>query len=604
MPRDPVLAGIGVAAVLVIGWCAFGPGTDRQHILLTFAAMAVLDVALVVLSVPVARMPGLDRHARRFWRALVVAGGLFLVGDAYQFGWTLHDPAMDGIETTAVQSMTALIALLLLIVLGLAYPTGPRSPGARRRLWLDTAIVNSATVVVTWCLMTQPGLADASAAAWTTALIGCGILLVGVFMAVRLGFSGTGPMTAAAALPMVLAAALQGLTTAVLSSDRPDERVTLHLVLYLAPCFTVLLTPRLQLLRGRPAPADRAAVRRRYSLLPYAATAVTATTLVVVLALNGLGPQSWGALAGLLVTVSLVIVRQVLALAENSDLLAEIGKREQRFESLMRHSSDITSITGPDGAFRYLNPAIEPVLGMPAAATLGTSMHELMHPDDRQRLAGDLAALYAEPGATCTFQARFRHAAGGWRWLEVIAVNLTDEAGIDGVVCNARDVTEARELQERLRHQAEHDALTGLANRRRFTDRLRAAAPGDAAVLLIDLNGFKHINDTYGHGAGDAVLVQVADRLSACIRPDDLPARLGGDEFAVLLGTRADGAAHEVAARFRAALAEPVRFRGHELAVGASVGFAVGPAADPERLLHAADLRMYEDKQEGRVIAS
>ena len=601
--RDPVLAGTVLGALLVLGWLAFGPGTARQHLLLAAAVMPVLDIALTVLAARAARVRGLDRPARRFWWALALAGAAFFVGDTHQLGLTLLDPAMDTVAPGAVQNLAGLVGPGVLVVLGLWYPIGSRSRGARLRVLLDAAIVNSAAVVVVWCLMTRPSLVGATASVVVTSVFGCGLLLVGVYIAVRLGLTGAGPMTAVAALPLVAAAALQGLAIAVLAGDQADGRLGLHLVLLVAPCFAALLTPRLQVLRGGRAEPATPRTQRRYSLLPYAATAVTAVTFVVVLALNGLGLQSWGALAGLLSTVSLVIGRQVLALAENANLLAEIGKREQRFESLMRHSSDITTITGPGGVFRYLSPAIESVLGVPPAAALGRPMHELMHPDDRARHAADLAALWQVPGDSITFQARFRHAAGGWRWLEVIAVNLTRDAGIEGVVSNARDVTEARELQERLRHQAEHDALTGLANRRRFTGRMRAAAPGDAAVLLIDLDGFKQINDTYGHAAGDAVLVQVADRLRACLRPGDLPARLGGDEFAVLLGDGGGEAAHEVAGRFRAGLAEPVRFRGHDLAVGASVGVAVGPADDPDRLLHAADLRMYEDKQESRVSA-
>ena len=602
--RDPVLSGTVVGAVLVLGWLACGPGTARQHLLLSAVVMPLLDVLLTVLSAQAARLPGLDRPARRFWWALALAGVAFGVGDTHQLVLTLLDPAMDTVAPGAVQNVAGLIGPAVLVVLGVCYPIGSRSRGARLRVLLDAAIVNSAAAVVAWCLMTRPSLAHAPAGILVTAVVGCGLLLVGVYIAMRLGLTGAGPMCAAAALPLVAGAGLQGLAIAVLASDEAGVRGGLHLVLLVAPCFAAALTPRIQILRGGRVGPVTPRAQRRYSLLPYAATAVTAVTLVVVLALNGLGLQSWGALAGLLITVSLVIGRQVLALAENAGLLAEIGKREQRFESLMRHSSDITTITGPGGVFRYLSPAIEAVLGVSPAAALGRPMHELMHPDDRVRHAAALAALWQAPGESVTFQARFAHVGGGWRWLEVIAVNLTAEAGIDGVVSNARDVTEARELQERLRHQAEHDALTGLANRRRFTDRMRAAAPGDAAVLLIDLNGFKQINDTYGHAAGDAVLVSVAGRLRACLRAGDLPARLGGDEFAVLLGDGADAAGHEVADRFRAALAGPVRFRGHDLTVGASVGFAAGPADDPDRLLHAADLRMYEDKQQSRVSAS
>ncbi len=487
--RDPVLAAVGLSAVIVLGGLALGLGSARQQVLTCWLVMPVLDLVLLVLAARVARQPGLARPARRFWRIAALAGLLFALGDGFQLVLTLADPAADRLTPGISQNVTALVGAGLLIAAGITYPTGHRSGLARLRFLLDAGILNSSAAMISWCLMTRPDLAEAGPQAFGTAVGGCSLMLVGVFIAVRIGLAGTGPMVAAAALPLVCSAAIQGLANALIPTSAPGDRPALHVILLLAPCFAIVCSPRVQELRaGVPSPERAAHRQRRYSALPYAATLVNAAVLVIVLATGGLGLQGWGALAGLLLTVALVIARQVLALTENARLLDRLD------ESL----------------------------------------------------------------------------------------------------------TQAHELQELLRHQAEHDVLTGLANRRRLEQRLRDAGRHDAALLLIDLDGFKKINDTYGHAGGDAVLVHVADRLRGCLRDGDLPARLGGDEFAVLLAEADRAAADRIAGRFRDALTAPAVIGGRTVEVRASIGVAVGPADDPESLMHAADLRMYDEKQTSR----
>jgi diguanylate cyclase len=158
---------------------------------------------------------------------------------------------------------------------------------------------------------------------------------------------------------------------------------------------------------------------------------------------------------------------------------------------------------------------------------------------------------------------------------------------------------ENAELLQRLAYQASHDPLTGLANRAAFTERLEAL-PGPAAVVLVDLDGFKQVNDSLGHHAGDLMLVAVAQRLRAGVREGDTAARLGGDEFAMLLPGADPAAAQAVVERFLALLAEPVDIEGRALRPRASVGAAVGDSADPEALLRAADTAMYSVKHAGK----
>ncbi|MEU4619772.1 sensor domain-containing diguanylate cyclase [Actinoplanes sp. NPDC023801] len=601
--RDPVLIALAVSGVIVVGAFMLDVGTPRGQLIACWSISPILDLALFWLSRQVAGVPGLPPHARRFWRAVGVGGLLFLTGDLVQLGKILSDPGMQRIFFHPVQSAAMMLGVVVMII-GLLLPQrGVSRPRRERiRLLLDTAILMSASTVVAWCLMTRPEMAGSGPAAYFLALFGCGVVLCAIFVAIRSGLTGVSPMSRVAAGPMVLAPVGLAAVSVLLPSGSVSN-TGMQMAAVLLPCFLVLAGPRLQFLHGVDDLDGREwfTRRRRFSVLPYAATLVCAVALVFVLITRGLGMSAWGALAGLLINVGLVIGRQVLALAENDALVGVIGRREQRLTSLLEHSSEIISIARPDGTFTYLSPAVERVLGFPVADVLGRCALDILHREDRERLAGDLDRLYSTPGTELTLHGRYRHADGSWRWLEVVAVNLADVPGIDGVVSNSRDVTEARELHELLRYQAGHDELTGLANRRGFTAAM-AGRSGDVSVLLIDLNGFKQINDTYGHAAGDAVLRHVAGLLRDCAGPADVPARLGGDEFAVMAGDPA--AAERIAGRLRTALAEPARIDGRELSVGASIGLATGPAAGADQLLNTADLRMYEEKQRARAYLS
>jgi diguanylate cyclase (GGDEF)-like protein len=183
----------------------------------------------------------------------------------------------------------------------------------------------------------------------------------------------------------------------------------------------------------------------------------------------------------------------------------------------------------------------------------------------------------------------------------VTSVNLLHDPGVGGIVGNCRDITDAREFQQRLHHQASHDTLTGLANRglfaTRLTDALRGAVSRSVSVALMDLNDFKSVNDTLGHAAGDQLLVAAAERLRRSVRAGDTVARLGGDEFAVLLADANDGEVDNVVARIIAAFSEPVDVGGSDLHMAASIGIAVndGPVSASE-LQRRADVAMYAAK--------
>ncbi|MFP5327001.1 MAG: putative bifunctional diguanylate cyclase/phosphodiesterase, partial [Acidimicrobiia bacterium] len=204
---------------------------------------------------------------------------------------------------------------------------------------------------------------------------------------------------------------------------------------------------------------------------------------------------------------------------------------------------------------------------------------------------------------------RSRHADGSWRWIEGAVSDLRDEPSVGGILINGRDVTERVEAERQLAHLAAHDALTGLPNRWAFLEELGRALGrserhgSQVAVLFLDLDDFKIVNDTLGHSVGDQLLIAVADVLRATVRAGDTLARLGGDEFTVAVEDLADGTeAISLAERILLALAEPLPIGGRRYVVGASIGIATSEsdASGPDELLRRADLAMYRAKELGR----
>lgn len=219
-------------------------------------------------------------------------------------------------------------------------------------------------------------------------------------------------------------------------------------------------------------------------------------------------------------------------------------------------------------------------------------------------------ALRGEPGATVNFHQNRHRRKDGTSFPVEVGVGSIDYGGRRLVFASARDITERKELEKRLSHQAFHDSLTGLPNRVLFLDRLgHALARADrrkdsVAVLFLDLDDFKVVNDSLGHGAGDELLVATARRLTACLRPGDTVARLGGDEFTVLLEeVTGGGEVERVVARILDSLAAPFEIAGSEVFVTASIGVVseASPGSSPEELMREADLAMYRAKEGGKA---
>ncbi len=306
--------------------------------------------------------------------------------------------------------------------------------------------------------------------------------------------------------------------------------------------------------------------------------------------------------------------REVTLALESVTFTEEVHRRqsEERFRALIQNSSDVVAIVGADGVIRYVSPVVERVLGYKPESSLGRSAFQppMIHPDDADRVRDVLVGITGSSGAEATVDFRLRHADGRWVQVEATAKNLLADPSIGGIVVNYRDITRRRTLEERLRHQAFHDPLTELPNRALFMNRLgHALARAErsnkaAAVLFLDLDNFKLVNDSLGHEVGDMLLVSVAERLQACLRAEDTAARFGGDEFTVLLEDVTDANdAVQVANNITRALLAPVVLESREVFVTTSIGIVLGTSGHerPTDLLRNADVALYRAKANGKA---
>ncbi|HEX8098914.1 MAG TPA: sensor domain-containing diguanylate cyclase, partial [Actinomycetota bacterium] len=331
-----------------------------------------------------------------------------------------------------------------------------------------------------------------------------------------------------------------------------------------------------------------------------------------------------GALWAVVVSMTLTIVTSVLrdsplspaAYAVRGTVFVFVGmtsavfrrislRLEQESAAWFEQDIDLHCIANMDGYFIRVNDAFVRALGYPKAELLAKPFIDFVHPEDRDRTIAETMKLANSMGDTVDFENRYRAADGSYYWLRWSATPVHGRL----IYASARDVTSQKNLEERLEQLATTDSLTGLANRRRFEE--EAARTIDhiarygtrAAALMIDLDGFKEVNDRAGHQAGDEVLKRVADNLRRRLRSSDLVARLGGDEFVVLLTETGV----EQAALVAEALIERITECGwqtedEELPVSASIGVALFDSASRETLsdvVRRADNAMFEAKRAG-----
>ncbi len=340
---------------------------------------------------------------------------------------------------------------------------------------------------------------------------------------------------------------------------------------------------------------------------------LVAPVLEVVAWLGGADTDPLSMLAATVVLLVLVHVRADRLLRAQAELHEVIRSRARYSEALAAHSSDAVVVLDEQGRLTRDAPLFAALAHDPRAAVAGADVLSLTSGQDGEEARAAFERALLAPGRVVTSELRGRVRDGQQAWLGVRLVNLLADPDVRGVVVTIADVTDRRRAEEDLAHQAFHDSLTGLPNRALFDDRVtqalhRAARSGiEPAVLYVDLDGFKTVNDTLGHPAGDQLLREVADRLRWATRTGDTVSRLGGDEFAILVERGHDPAedAAAMAHRLLEALAVPVPIDGEPVRVSGSVGIALGDGqATAASLLRDADIAMYRSKQAGKSCAT
>lgn len=290
------------------------------------------------------------------------------------------------------------------------------------------------------------------------------------------------------------------------------------------------------------------------------------------------------------------------------EAIESLESREAFLKAVLASSPVGMFLTDPQGQVTYINPVLTRLTGIGLVEYSPLTWLRRVHPADRgDYLEGWRKAL--GEGGDLTQNYRLRVGEEAWRWLEVHASPVSGGGQVLGYVGLVRDVTERQERERRQRWEAEHDALTRCLNRRGFARRLEAAcelsrrrADHVLALVMLDLDHFKEVNDSAGHALGDELLQQVSEVLEEAVRDEDAVARLGGDEFALLLGDASDAVALEVAERVRARLAAlDFAHDGRRFRVSASIGVAMFEGDDDDRTLMArADRASYQAKRGGR----
>jgi diguanylate cyclase (GGDEF)-like protein/PAS domain S-box-containing protein len=391
---------------------------------------------------------------------------------------------------------------------------------------------------------------------------------------------------------------------------------------------TLLLTLVIHLKRNEPLRLQEFFASFGWVGTTYAASALIAGLLYLAFKTTGIGVMA-GAVP--IIIVLLVMLHYHFRQRESDDSanrlrieaaereneqaarhLQELQASEQRFHSAFSHAAIGMALVADDGRVLQANPSLCTLLGTTEEALLGQDFKAVVHPDDREALHRQWQGVLARDGTDTTVELRCHREGGGWVHVALHSGHFSDrDASTPCLILQAQDITARRQAEAQLHHIAYHDSLTSLANRIRFGACLAQAIergrrdPGYVfAVMYLDFDRFKLINDTLGHSAGDRFLTLVAQRIRDQVRPGDTVGRLGGDEFAILVDQLGDEASLlAMAERLQQALAVPYALDGTEVTSSASIGITFSSVGyeTPGDVLRDADIAMYRAKAAGRA---
>ena len=543
-----------------------------------------------------------DRSARRGWALMALAA----------IGWTLNAAALgSSVHVRLLSGLAASAAVLFLLGNALAAV-------AKVRVLLDGLVAAVSLIFLSWSPLLGPKYAAGDGLGRIFALSApvTDILVLALLLAAGVRVARESRRTWAL---LVAAFALLGAGDGVMAWAQLGsflQTPAANNLCWTTGALLVVLAVRTPRLNTIPLAQEPTPTRPFAVLVPYAPFLIAAAETASQWVQGTLHPALLR-IGSLLVV--LLFIRQLLAQFETmavsrqldallKDRTQQLQRQERQLRSLVQHTSDVLTIVDTDGIVRYQSAAAANMLGRPPTQAVGQPAVAGVHADDVALFRAALAAAPIPPLAPARVDVRFERADGSWVTTETTIADLGDDPGIGGCLLTIRDVTDRKVLEEQLRHDALHDPLTGLGNRLLFHDRLSHATarasrnPHAIAVLMLDLDGFKDVNDTLGHAAGDLLLCEVADRLRRTLRPGDTVARVGGDEFAILLERFEPGVPEIVASRILAGLRAPIDVEGRTLVPLGSMGVAMATTdrTTAEELLRAADLAMYDAKLRGK----
>jgi diguanylate cyclase (GGDEF)-like protein/PAS domain S-box-containing protein len=587
----------------------FGSESVRHYVGLLADSPSCLAAVIVAFAAARRLPPGAPRFA---WHALATALAMYSVGTTISVVSWLHgqDPFPGAADVFYVAFYPAFFIGVLFLIRAAAL----RVPWVQ--LALDAAILVFGFGAFFWFLVIRPAssathldfiknaLSQAYLALNCMLLLTLGVLLLA---GVRNPAGRRVPLLLIAGFAMMSFGDILWSVAKITGSYLPGN---FQDVLYVACYVPFMAAARAQLrvsaTTERTAPTAADALIQS---LPYAAM-LTAFLVLVYFARGDVGgPTTLMTIVVFSLTL-LLMVRQQLVLRDSATKRERRAARmvEARYASLIANASDVIMIVAPDGALRFASPASERLLGLKPEQVNETNLMSLWAGEEAERLRGFLAEVAASQGRTVgPVEVRVEHGIDS-SVLEIVGSNLIDDPAVKGLALNFRDISERKALEEQLRQLAFHDPLTLLANRNLFRDRvqhsLAMARRGQlqVAVMFLDLDNFKNINDSFGHDAGDRLLQAVAQRLVTTLRSSDTVARLGGDEFAVLIeGVSIAAEVERTAAALVEALEQPFLLSATEVRVSASIGVAMSsPHAGAESLLSKADIAMYHAKSSGK----
>jgi diguanylate cyclase (GGDEF)-like protein/PAS domain S-box-containing protein len=589
-------------------WMLAGIGGPKVTHLIGLLSDGPACLTSVILTVTAARRTR-SRSSRQAWTCLAAALGLYLVGTVISQTFWLRgtDPFPGPADIFYSAFYPAMLAAALLLIRAAAI----RVPWIQ--LCLDATIFVVGFGTFFWFLVIRPAASHAEVDALKQGLsqayagLDCVVLLMlGVLLLT--GAEGR-------RIPLLL---LTGFATMFLADILWSLAKVggyyvlgdLQDVLYLS-CYVPLAAAAREQMRAKVKPvwADSNTSDTVTRSLPYAAMLTAFLVLVYFTRGDIGGPAAMMTMVVFSLTL-LLMLRQGVILRGDALIREKRAARlvEDRYASLIANASDVIMIVEPNGVLRFVSPACERTLGFRPDEVTGKNLLDVWDGPDSERLRAFLTEIAATSvGTIGPMELAIERGASRYV-LESVGSNLTADPAVQGLALNFRDISERKALEEQLRQMAFHDPLTLLANRTLFKDRvhhaLTLAQRGQCtvAVLFLDLDNFKTINDSLGHDAGDRLLQAVAQRIIQTTRSSDTVARLGGDEFAVLLeGIATSGEAQGVAESLIETLSAPFALNTVEVRVAASIGVAFSTsAAGTESLLSNADIAMYHAKAGGK----